>query len=192
MSIYSCGSFGKISVGSEIVYIYGLNLFYDRCSFDCGTDEFDLSDIEFSSDEEQYRCGRGTVASIDVGKFNTTYYLLDGTEIEDGLHMVIEVGSGTKDFIDYIDSAIYPINQLTRSVVGMRVFRQNMLAFIGISNGQLTVKECAALYGEHVICKLLDHNGCDWRDNIEMVIDANFLKEMEHNCIKDVMLCKVM
>ena len=51
-------------------------------------------------------------------------------------------------------------------------------------NGWLSIKECAALYGEKVKCKWLSPDGNDWFDKT-ITVNANFLREMEQGSIKE-------
>ena len=48
----------------------------------------------------------------------------------------------------------------------------------------LTIKEVAERYGQTLHCKWFSPDGNYWLDKF-MLVDSNFIREMEQNCIKD-------
>lgn len=50
-------------------------------------------------------------------------------------------------------------------------------------NDSLTIKQVAAKYGEKVECMFYDYDN-EWKKK-KMVVNAAFLKDMEHGAIKD-------
>ena len=53
------------------------------------------------------------------------------------------------------------------------------------NDNPLSIKDVAKLYGQEVLCKMLDPNGERWF-NVSKKVNAGFLREMEQGSIKDV------